>query len=154
MSRPRFSDLRRHVQRVFLFSIALIVAQACASSGTTGGGGGGGDAITREQIGDPTNETALTIIRRLQPRWLRSRSQSTPSDGFGPCVGGVCAAAPAPVAQVLLDDQHIGDADVLDGISGTQIERIEYMDALDATTRYGTNFSGGAIIVRTINSAR
>jgi hypothetical protein len=113
------------------------------SAGAAGGAGGGGGAnqIVRDQF-NPEDENAYLIVRRLRPSWLRPRTQGTFNN-------------PEPaIPQVYLDQAHIGDANVLESISATQIASIEYMGALDATTRYGTGFAGGLIIVRTINSGR
>ena len=53
---------------------------------------------------------------------------------------------------MFLDELQVGDVDYLYRISSSQIARIEYLSALDATTRYGTGYMGGLIIVRTVNS--
>jgi hypothetical protein len=118
-----------------ILGVLTVLLAACAASAGGGGGGGSSSQITREQIGDPTEQTALTIIRRFQPGWLRPRSQ-----------GSFTNPEPA-YAEVMLDQMHYGGLESLDRISADLIERIEYLDALDATTRYGTNFAGGVIIV-------
>ncbi|MBM4182913.1 MAG: hypothetical protein FJ207_01660 [Gemmatimonadetes bacterium] len=126
---------------LLLLPVALI-GWACASGGGGGGGGGGtGNLITREQF-NPEDDNAYLIVRRLRPGWLRPRSQATFRN-----------AEPA-FPQVHLDRAHIGDANALESISATQIGSIEYLDALDATTRFGTGYAGGLIIVHTINSSR
>ena len=120
--------------------LVVLVASACASGGG-GGGGAGASSISRDQF-NPEDENAYLIIRRLRPSWLRPRTQATINN-------------PEPAfPQVYLDAAHIGDANVLYSISATTIGSIEYLDALDATTRYGTGFAGGLIIVRTVNSGR
>jgi hypothetical protein len=139
--------------RGVLFLMTLLLAQACASAGGGGGGGGGGDVITREQIGDGTNETAFTVVQRLKPGWLRARTQGSLSDP-SVCSLNVCTSGEPQRAAVLVDDLVFGDINSLDRISATQIDRIEYVSAIDATTRFGTGYPGGAIIVRTVNSAR
>jgi hypothetical protein len=120
--------------------LVVLLASACASAGG-GGGGGRANSISRDQF-NPDDENAFLIIRRLRPSWLRPRTQGTITN-------------PEPAfPQVYLDQTHLGDANVLESISAAQIGSIEYMDALDATTRYGTGFTGGLIIVRTVNSGR
>lgn len=124
--------------RAVLFLLTSLLAAACASAGG-GGSSGDPDVITSDQFA-PSDQTALVIVQRLRPRWLRARSQGTVTN-------------PEPAfAQVYVDNTHVGDIDSLYRISATQIDRIEYLDALDATTRYGTGYAGGLIIVRTINS--
>lgn len=139
MSRPTSSGLRGSSEGV-LFLVTLILASGCASAGPgAAGGGGGANVITREQI-SPDDENAYLIVRRLRPAWLRPRSQES-----------ITGQEPT-FAQVFVDQLQVGDVDYLYRISATQIDRIEYLSALDATTRYGTGYAGGLIIVRTVNS--
>jgi hypothetical protein len=127
--------------RSALVLLMLGAAAACASAGgASGGGGGATDAITREMIDDPGSQTAFTIVQRFRPRWLSPRTQGTITN-------------PEPsFAQVYVDDVRFGPLDGLHSVDGTQIERIEYMSSLDATTRFGGGHDGGAIMVWTINS--
>jgi len=123
--------------------LLLLGLAACASAGGGGGGGGGaGNAITREMIDNPSSQNAFTIVQRFRPRWLSPRTQGT-------------IANPEPsFAQVYVDDVRFGPIDSLHRIDGTQIELIEYLSGLDATTRFGVGHDGGAIMVWTINSNR
>ncbi len=139
MSRSHPSHTQGGVRGVLLLG-ALLIASACASAGTGATSGGGGpNTITRDQI-SPDDGNAYLIVRRLRPAWLRPRSQESIT-GQGPTF-----------AQVFVDETQVGDVDYLYRISATQIDRIEYLSALDATTRFGTGYAGGLIIVRTINS--
>ncbi len=118
------------------FAILLLLAAACSS---TGGGGGGGnpDLITEEQILTAPDGTAFTVIQRFRSGWLRSRGQGTFSGG-GP-----------DFAQVYVDELHFGDINSLSRISSTSIESIQFINAIDATTRYGTGYAGGIIRINT-----
>ncbi|HSH76371.1 MAG TPA: hypothetical protein VLA09_11855 [Longimicrobiales bacterium] len=120
---------------------ALFLALAAAGCSSTGGGGGGGGSpnmITREQFGDLPEGTAFTIVQRFRSRWLRPRTQG----GFND---------PTPYyAEVFVDDLRFGPIESLQRISSTQIDRIEYISATDATTLYGTGFAGGIIKIHTI----
>ena len=121
-------------------TLLLLVAAACASGGGGGGGGGAGNSITRDMIDNPSNQNAYTIVQRFRPRWLSPRTQGTISN-------------PEPsFPQVYVDEVRFGPIDTLYRIDGTQIERIDYMSGLDATTRYGVGHDGGVIMVWTINS--
>ena len=122
--------------------LMLGAAVACASAGGAGGGGGARDAITRDMIDDPSSQNAFTIVQRFRPRWLSPRTQGTVTN-------------PEPsLAQVYVDDVRLGPIDALHRIDAAQIERIEYMSGLDATTRFGVGHDGGAIMVWTINRNR
>ena len=106
---------------------------ACGTAGRAGSTGGSRDEITRNLIEALAEDTALGIIRQLRPRWLRYRTQATPRN-------------PEPAyAHVFVDELYFGPLQSLNQISSNEIERIEYLSALDATTRYGTGYLGGII---------
>lgn len=135
MTRPQPPALLR--AGAFLL-FALVVA-ACS---TTGGGSGGGnpDLITREQITSLPDGTAFTIVQRFRSSWLRARTQGSFSN-------------PEPTyAEVFVDNMHFGDINALGRISSTEIEEIEYINATDATTRYGTGYAGGIIRIITLGT--
>ena len=99
--------------------------------------GGSRDVVTRGQILSLPDGTAFSVLELLRPRWLRARIQATPSN-------------PTPVfARVHVDDLLWGPLESLRQISTNSIQRIEYLSALDATTRYGTGYMGGLIRVVT-----
>lgn len=122
-------------------AIALFAVLAAACSSTGGGGGGGSpDMITREQIETLPEGSAFTVVQRLRRSWLRARTQAT----FG-------NSEPAyPV--VFLDEMRFGDIDSLNRISTNQIQSIQYISAVDATTRYGTGYMGGIIRINTVST--
>lgn len=129
----------------------LVVAACSSAGGGNGGDGTGGSAnrITREQILLMPDGTALDVVRRYRSQWLRARSQGTfARTRSDPLSGDVTAAPDTP--QVFLDELRLGDIDALGQISSANIESIEYITASDATTRYGTGYSGGIIRVNTI----
>ena len=137
MSLLRAPALRRPTSWLAVVFAALLTA--CASGGG-GGGSGNPDVISREQIAQMLDRDALEIVQRYKPGWLRPRQQASLSD-----------PDPQPIfATVHLDETLLGDAYALERINAAQIDRIEYMSALDATTRFGTGYMGGLIIVRTI----
>jgi len=127
--------MRTHPSRtVLLMAFALALGLAgCASSG----GGGGGDRvpgatanrIVRAELEPIAQLDAYQAIARLRPRWLRSRS-------------GV-----SPVLYV--DQARRSDLNDLRQLRVTDIDEIEFMSSGDATTRFGTGHSGGAILVAT-----
>jgi hypothetical protein len=81
--------------------------------------------------------TAWDLISQLRPEFLRSRGASS-------------LRSTAPVtAVVYVDDLRFGELDSLRTMSADQINRIVYVNAADATTRYGTDHLGGAILITT-----
>jgi hypothetical protein len=52
-------------------------------------------------------------------------------------------------AVVYVDGTKYGDLESLRNVSAEHIFRIDYLSASDATTRYGTDHVGGAILITT-----
>ena len=92
------------------------------------------DEITREEITAIPESDAYEIVRVLRPRWLRSRNRTTTG---------------AIYAEVFQDDLPFGPLASLRAFDVSQIDRLEFISSLDATTRYGTGYLGGIIRVIT-----
>ena len=131
MSRPIAARVR-HATSVLLLGMSMAVT-ACGTAGRGASTGGPRDQITRNLIEVLAEDTAYGIIQQLRPRWLRARTQATPNN-------------PEPAyAHVFVDELSYGGLDSLRRISANEIERIEYLDARNATIRYGTGYLGGII---------
>ncbi len=103
---------------------------ACAS--TSGSGDGSPrrnpNVITAEELVDYQTVTALDAIRRLRPRWLQGRGNLRP--------------------QAIIDGARMTNLeDALQSVQAASVRTMRYMNAADATMRFGTNFVGGAIEV-------
>ena len=134
MSRPIVPKVRVTGTSVLLLGMFVGIT-ACGGARATGGGSR--DELRRDQIATLPNETAFTVIQRLRPRWIRPRIQSTISN-------------PQPVyADVYVDQVRYGGIATLRDILSNDIERMEYLNARDATTLYGTGYMGGIIRVFT-----
>jgi hypothetical protein len=79
------------------------------------------------------------VIERNRPQWL-SASRSAPTLGYGE--GG-------RFARVVLNGSLYGDLRDLRRLNTVEVTSIEYMSSSDATTRFGTGYAGGAIVVST-----
>lgn len=115
--------------RVIVPAVAIL-ATACASGGQTSGRSGGNrNVITAEEmaslggLGD-----VYDAIQRLRASWFRTRSGTT-----------------APV--VVVDNVRAGDLEMLRSISTQNVQQLRYISPSDATTRWGTGYTGGAIEV-------
>jgi len=93
--------------------------------------------ITGAELADIPAGTLYEAVQRLRPRWLQNRG-----------ISSTRSMAPTP-ARVYLDNAPIGSPGSLRSISVTDVERIEFLSASDATTRFGTGHDGGAILVIT-----
>ena len=129
--RPQIS--RRVVIRTLgigAFAAATGLA-ACASGGGSGSSGPRRDPnlITAEELAEHSTLNAMDVVRRLRPRWLTGRG-------------------PSAQPQLILDGTRMGDArSELQSISVADVSEMRYLNASDATMRFGTNFPGGAIVV-------
>ncbi len=120
------------------FLLVLFSVGACQS--TSGGSGGSGfphDRITleeMEELPDISGLNARQTIQRLRPRWLRPRSSSL-------------RARYLPV--VFQDGIKMGGLENLDRVQSWQLNEIRHLSAADATSRYGTGYPGGIILLVT-----
>ena len=131
--------------RFQLWSLLLVLVLAGCGAAVTASGGGNSNLITSELLREAEAEglSVYQIIQRNRPRWLRASRGDT---SFGNVAGG---SEGSDFARVVLDGAPYGDLNDLRRINTVSVESIEYMGASDATTRFGTGYSGGAILVRT-----
>ncbi len=131
----RFLSLTRLVVTVSL--------AACASSPTNSPrpASSDSDLITRAEISASGTATALEVISRLRPHWLRSR-------GTGSLQGGVRSQ----VVVVYLDGIRLGDLQSLRTLSVSGVRSMQWLDATRAATvltEVGSDPVAGAIIIKT-----
>ncbi len=116
-----------------LSSVLLTLAlMGCAGVPSSGGSGGGPNQITREQLQETGLEyvSAWEIIERFHPQWLQRRGTYS-------------------FPRVVVNGLPYGGLDSLRNMLGSDIEEIHYLTAGDATTRFGTGYTSGAILVVT-----
>jgi hypothetical protein len=113
--------------RIAVIGLTLLAA-ACASGGGSGEGGPRRDRnlITSEELIQFSDVgTAYDAIQRLRPAWLRGRGGSS--------------------VRVFIDGLDMGDTRILRNYRAMAIRECRFISAADATTRWGTGFSGGVI---------
>jgi len=116
----------------FLFALSLGLA-GCAAGGSGGSGGPrrSSNSITAEELAEVSELDLFSAIQRLRPAWLRSGSRGA-------------------LPSVIVDGTpQQGGAEALRSYRATDVTGLELMSASDATTRYGTGYTNGAIIVST-----
>jgi hypothetical protein len=133
--------------------LALILGISGCASGS-GGGGASSNMITQQQIDGFNGEDAYQLVQRYKSRWLRpARNQnSLTAQTAGSVVpGGDQDALPGQeiYAQVFRDGVFYGNLESLRSLDPREIASVEYISATDATTRYGTGYSGGIIELHT-----
>ena len=124
------------VHAIVFTGLLCLVAGACAS-GTRGATPAprSGNVITRTELDRVPGANAYDAVRQLRPMWL-SRPVTPSINGSNP-------------VMVYVDGQQFGTAADLRNLPTEQIQRIEFISASDATTRYGTGHASGAILVTT-----
>ncbi len=137
--------------RVVMAALVAAICLGCSSSGSGGGAGGAsgaakpssrqGDLILESEIAERAGEAsnALQIIQKLRPQMLRSRGMLSPGD----------AGSRATLPKVYVDNVAYGGIESLSNLNSSQIRQIQYVNANDATTRWGTGHVGGVILVTT-----
>jgi hypothetical protein len=119
-----------------LLGLFLIVGSACSSrSDQERRPSASLDRISFEEVRGTSYSSALELVQGLRPQWLRSRAPVS----FG--------AQVEPVVYV--DNVRYGGPATLSGIPAQAVESVERMSATAATQRWGTDHSGGVILVRT-----
>lgn len=118
--------------------VAVLSLGGCASSGaSTSYEGSSPDVIGPEEVrGEETrSSTAYDLVQRQRPSWMRARGSSFSGD--------------RPLPRVIVDGSDYGPMNALRDFRVSDIEQLRYMSASDATTRYGTGYGGGAILIDT-----
>ncbi len=124
-------------RRVVLVLGLVLALGACAGGGGAGGAGRG--SSTRLTEADIENDQSLdlySIIQRRRPQWLRVR-------------GAVTTSGPVTIAVIIDGTRQQGSVDLLRSMRGGEVQEVRFMSASDATTRYGTDMTGGAIVIVT-----
>lgn len=135
-------------KRAIALTAVMLLVGCSSGSGTTAqsaGGNpvrrGGQNLITADEIATSGAglETAFDIVQRLRPSMVRSRASTFSTDN---------QAGQIPVV-VYADEVKLGTVDNLRSIPAAQVREIRYLSATDATQRWGTGHSSGAIHVLT-----
>ncbi len=117
--------------------MATLLAMGCASSGESGSTGRSRDLITQTELMEVPHSTVFEAVRALRPRWLQARA------------GASFQSRQQQTARVYIDGQLRGELGEMWNLLPTEVSEIRFMSASDATTRFGTNHIGGAIVITT-----
>ena len=121
--------------RIVLSSLLLTLAlSSCASGGATGGQRRSPNAITTAELRQAEGLTAFQAIQQMRPRWLRGR-------GVSSVFGGLI------LPKVVVDETQYREIQDLRSMSVSAIAELRFLSAADATTRFGTGYPAGAILV-------
>ena len=128
----------RQIRRLSILGLALVLVGGCASAGGEPGAtrpaSGGRNLILRSELEGGNFTTVQDAIRRLRPAWLRTRGVTSTRDV-------------APTIAVFIDNVRSGGTERLESLPIDQVEQVRFLSPTDATTRWGTNMTLGAIEV-------
>ena len=124
-----------------VLATTMVALTACASGGRgTSAATQNPNLISMEEIVESSASNAYEVIQRLRPNFLRTRGavHGTP---------GAANAMEMVDLVVYLNENRLGGSDQLRQISTTDIREIRYFNSSEATTKWGTGHSAGAIQV-------
>jgi hypothetical protein len=100
------------------------------------------NVITQKEISQAEpRATALQMVERHRPQWLKGRGPIRPTSA-------------QPTVVVYVDSQKHGGIATLQRYTAAEIEEIRYLDAMEATRVFGTGHMVGAILLTTRASFR
>ena len=120
----------------------LFLAAALSACATTGNNSIDSGLITADEIERlGPGVSAYEAIERLRPVWLRDRGMNSMNPNY--------ADDTKPKVHIDMTPYMIED---LRSFRGSDVQTIRFMDSRDATTRYGTGYVNGLIVVTTRNA--
>ncbi|HET6681660.1 MAG TPA: hypothetical protein VFG84_10705 [Gemmatimonadaceae bacterium] len=125
-------------RRNALATIAGVVLCWGCSSARMHGSTSSANVIVRDELASLGSMGTLEALQRLRPRFLQPRAAS----------GAMSRSAEYP--RVYLDNVRLESVNDLRTVPVSEVFEIRYLDSSDATTRYGTGHTAGAILVTTI----
>jgi outer membrane cobalamin receptor len=116
-------------------AVLVVLLGAAGCSAATQSSGQNRNVITAEEIEAINVSSAMDVIQRLHPEYLRGRGRNS------------ITSAEAQYPIVYVDGVRTGELEVLRSIPAHDVREIRFVTAADATTRYGTDHTGGVIEV-------
>jgi hypothetical protein len=95
--------------------------------------------ITAQEMSEIHYATAFEVVEALRPQWLRPRGRTSVNM--------------REYVKVYLDDSLLGEPEQLRNIMARSIGSIRFLDAHEASQRWGLDHGQGAIVVSTRRDA-
>jgi hypothetical protein len=140
----------RAMKRLFVLLLVLSLAPVAALSAqdaklnivtTKKPKSGGANLITQAEIEFANVSNAYEAIQRLRPQMLRKRAGSGTGSAGDANEGGYI--------KVYVDNAPLGGIDLLTTVDAAKIKEVRFLNAIDATQRWGTGNPEGAILIIT-----
>jgi hypothetical protein len=120
-----------------IMPIALVLLLAAGAVGCAAAGerapSRNPDLITRAEIEESSARNAFDLVQQVRPRWLQSRGASSLQQAGG------------DMPIVYVGERRHGSIDTLRGFDTDGITSLRFINAANATTRYGGGHTGGVI---------
>jgi hypothetical protein len=129
--------MRRQLVGALFLSSVLAVA-ACGPGRAAAGSGASPDVIGNWELQELPDYNALEAIRRLRPNWLRTGTRPAIAAGGG-----------SGYPRVHLNGVPLQDIRQLEDIRADEIREMRFVSGPDASTRWGTGYVNGVILVTT-----
>jgi hypothetical protein len=130
--------------RINRLLVSVLVVGGCATGGTHAETTGttsatsqrsGGDVITSDELAKVAHNDLYAAISQLRPTFLVTRGASSLGGGA------------AEVVHVYVDGVPRGDLQTLRQINAVDVKEVRHLSATEATQRFGTGNTMGAILV-------
>jgi hypothetical protein len=126
------------MKRLSVLAIAMLtIGCGSAPMPVAVGASGHRDVLVEAEIqaGKTPGMTVYDLVAHMRPEYLRSRGSNSLRD------------LTPPTAVVYLDGFKYGSLESMRSISADGVAQIQYLNASNATTRFGTDHTGGAILI-------
>ena len=121
-------------RRATLACVLVAGLSGCATGAGPRAARGPSDLLTAADMGTWGADDLLTVIQRMRPHWLQARKAMNFTGRLPTSV--VVDGMTQPRGVEALRDYRAGD-----------VREVRFMNANDATTRYGLGMMSGAIVV-------
>ena len=121
--------------RVFGAAPLLLLAACASAPGARPTSAVNHSVISVEELRASGYSDAYHVVESLRPHWLRTR--------------GATSFAKRETVKVYLDGSLLGGPDQLRQVTTSSIASIRFLDAIEATQRWGLDHGQGAIVVST-----
>jgi hypothetical protein len=108
-----------------------------AANATSAPKRGSSNLITQAEIEATHLETIYDVVERLRPNWFRTRGGRSE----------FTAASASGMLKAYLNSSPMGDINTLRSIQAASVKQVQFLNAADATTRFGTGHDSGVILV-------
>lgn len=138
--------MRRLTYLILGASVALAACSSGGSSATTQSGEAAPQPAPTRRSRNILLPSELTEVQRAEMNAMQAIRQFRPNM-LTPTGAATLGGAGSFGISVFLNGNKQGGVEALEGIRMIEVEKIEYISGSDATQRFGTGYSGGAILV-------